>query len=805
MVESGSTTTYLGGDQPFPNWLLYDSSLFEVKVNGKAAIFYAPSPTHGPNDRGYIGFPGSPGQIPNDVVKGPDTGFNLFVNIEADGSVAPRPTVDKSTYLYEQPAPMSLNNGLGLDNTKPLYLHTVDWASMTGKNQLDFDINKHPYIDCPELNVIFYYDPDMQSWRFFQGEVFTVVVLEWRFKQLWDVNTAFPFIDMKEWRADQYLTQKADMLHPMVNVIPNTSDPSLLEVHARTYVRTIMFQDNNIYPRYQGISLVAWPNMCDKYDYAQFDARDKSVVMLGISNDVDNTNAVFRINNNPAWIASNTLPAEYNFQAFESFQAHVESPYTKGEVDTDGLLDITDGTTIVRYTGRTGLWTIVTSTEQYVTVEFMLLRDSEGMGPQVYSNVHFDMTGTMITPEIGMVGYYVGFRLAYLNAIPLIGSANDIPLATDKFLGHEYATCQVDLTHNFKFVPNFEIYGHQNYKLLVNGNEVTPTLQMGVNEVLQKVIYSLPTIGGTLEIDVSNMTAYLYAEILKFEGLASAPDGYTYFLDGDRETNMEMNPSTCLFNRNVPIVLQWIYTAEVPFTETIPLFIEMYRNSIKTLEPNQSRDQGYYYDYYYTATGKTASLSIGLPLNIKQMVNYSTLAMKHERDVVRGWKKSGYTGPTIGVEDFVLRKDAIGWPVVVRPEIPVEEPKNIVPTLPLTLEANELGLQGSFDIRVNGQIIAGGVTGDVIKLALDSYGKFIVEETADDVPDASKFADRTGDVELLGTFDVVINGTVVANDVTVEDLIDMTALDDSIPLEVYPTLNESAPVVPPPPLFPPLT
>ena len=69
MVESGSTTTYLGGDQPFPNWLLYDSSLFEVKVNGKAAIFYAPSPTHGPNDHGYIGFPGSPGQIPNDVVK----------------------------------------------------------------------------------------------------------------------------------------------------------------------------------------------------------------------------------------------------------------------------------------------------------------------------------------------------------------------------------------------------------------------------------------------------------------------------------------------------------------------------------------------------------------------------------------------------------------------------------------------------------------------------------------------------------------------------------------------------------------
>lgn len=799
MVESGSTTTYLGGDQPFPNWLLYDSSLFEVKLNGKAAIFYAPSPTHGPSDSGYIGFPGSSAQLPNDVVKGPDTGFNLFVNIEADGSVAPRPVVDKSTYLHQQLAPMSINNGLGLDDTKPLYLHTADWATMTGKNQLDVDINQHPYIECPELNLIIYYDPDMAQWRFFHGEVFTEVVLEWRFKELWSIDKAFPFIDMREWRVDQYLTQQADMLHPMVNVIPNEVEPTLLEVHARTYVRTIMYQDNNIYPRYQGVSITAWPNLCDKYDYAQFDARDKSVVMLGISSDVANNNALFRINNNPAWISGNTLPAEYNYQAFESFEVHVESPYTKGEVDTDGQLTITDGTTIVRYMGRTGLWSVVSSTEQYVTVEGMLLRDAEGMGPQLYSNVHYDMTATMITPQFGMVGYYFGFKLAYLNAIPLIASPDDVPVTTVNYLSHEYVTCQIDLTRNFKFVPNFETYGHQNFKLLVNGNEVTPTLQMGVNEVLQKVSYELPTIDGFLDIDVSNMTAYLDAPVPMFEGQASAPEGFTYFLDGDRETNLEMNSATCLFNRSIPIVLQWIYTAEVPHTETIPLFVEMYRNGIKTLEPNQSRDQGYYYDYFYTATGKTASLSIALPLNISQSVNYSSLAMKHERDVVRGWKKSGYTGLSASVQDFTLRRDSIGWPIVVRPDIPIEEPKPTVPTLPLTLDVNELGLQGEFDIRVNGQMIAGGVSGDVIKIALDSYGKFIVEETTDDVPDGSKYADRTGDVELTGTFDVRINGVVVANDVAVEDLIDMTALDDSIPLEVYPTLNESAPEVPPPP------
>lgn len=797
MVESGSTTTYLGKGQLFPNWLVYDSSLFEIKVNGKAAKFFAPAPTYDNVSWGYLGISGVNGQLPQ-IIKGPSTGFDLMVNINEDGTLPPRPTVDSSSYLHSEVAPMSISEPVPLDPTKPLYLYDVDWSSMMGKNNLDFDLYQHPYIECAELNLILYYNPDQQQWKMFQGEAFTTLMLEWRFKELYSPTKSLPFYDMFEWRVDEVLTDQKDMLHPHLSLIPNEIDPSLLEVHARTFVNGIVF-DNNLFPRYQGVSLVAWPNLTSKLDQDRYQASDKSTVLLGISSNVSITNTLFRINGRAAWLTQNTLPAEYDYTVFQSYNdsKYNESRFVKPTIDTDGVLQITDGTTIVTYYGRTGQWEVISSPEQRIVVEGMFLRDGED-SPEVASNQYFDMTNYFISfnyDETNINGYFA-FRILNMNAIGLISSPDDIPDSASKYIAHEYITYVGNYSRFFRMVPNFEVYGHQKYKLLVNGEEVQPTLTMGVNDVLTKVSYELTGVDAFLDIDVANMTAYLDVVYDKFAGQASAPTGFTYFLDGNREDNLSANSQTCLFNRCIPVALQWIYTDVIPHKETIPLFVDMYRNNLSTIEENLLRDEGLYLDHYYTATGKTASLSVALPLNELNAVNYSSLVMKHERDVVRGWKKSGYTGPVVTFDDFVIRKNSIGFPIIVKDEGTIEEPEVISP-LPLTFDADSIGLQGMFDIKINGVIYAGGVGPDDLKSVLLAHGGFTVTDTDTDVPDFTRYGHSSNDLEMTGTFDVYVNGESYATDVTDEDLVNDSINNIDLPLMV----RDSLPVIilPPPP------
>lgn len=803
MVESGSTTTYLGEGQPFPNWLMYDSSLFEVKLNGKAAQFYAPSPMYDTTASGWLSYEGADGNLPM-VVRGLQQGFNLFTNIEADGSVGPYPTLDKSTYLYDDFAehPPFERGTLELDPEKPLYLHNLDLSTMSGKNKTTVNIEALPYIVCPELNVTLYYNADNRSWQVWEGEVYTEAVLEWRFKQLHTLTAGFPFIEMGSWNYNEYLVDKKAMLNPLVNVIPNEFDTTKVEVHARTYVPGILYNDDNIYPRYQGVSVLAWPNLYKHSHVSQFTACDKAQVMLGITSNVDKTNSVWRINGQPAWLIENTLPEEYDCDIFQSYKdSHRnETSYTKPFIETDGTLAITDGSTIVRYYGNTGLWKIITSPLQKVYVECMLLwaNDNES-SPEAISNQHYDMTNVILDINNGKPYQFFAFSLINLNAIGLIANAYDIPMNAAAFKNHQMVTTQVDFSNYFTTVPNFERYNYQDFKLYVNDVEVTPTYTFGVNEVLTRVNYPLDSIGAFLDINVANMNAYLDINYDNFQGLASVDSGFSYYMDGDREDFLAMNPETCYFNRCVPIVLQWVYMGEIAKDETIPLFVDMNRNSLKPLENSYTRDDGCYLDYYYTATGKTATLTIGLPINMREKVNYSSLAMKHERDLVRGWVKSKYTGPQISVQDFWVENNKAAWPIVIKPEVPVEE-ENHVPVLPLTFDVQGFSIQGTFDVNINGQRVAGAVQQEFVETALESTGKLEVTLLDEDAPDYSQYSHQTGDVEIVGEFDVVGNDEELLTNAVVEDMVDTYQDPTSIPFTIYNTLNEAPPHVPPPPV-----
>ena len=128
MVESGSTTNYQGNGYPFPNWLVYNSSLFEVKVNGRPARFMAPEPIFSQDSFGWYYY----SYLSAWQESNPRFIESLLVNL-TDGVPGPYPELDKSMYLntdmVEEPMLMSEENVL--DPAKPLWLHSLDFSKLS--------------------------------------------------------------------------------------------------------------------------------------------------------------------------------------------------------------------------------------------------------------------------------------------------------------------------------------------------------------------------------------------------------------------------------------------------------------------------------------------------------------------------------------------------------------------------------------------------------------------------------------------------------------------------------------------------
>lgn len=700
MVESGSTTAYMGNGFPFPNWLVYDSSLFEVTLNGKPAIFLAPAPRYGLNDEGNLSYDYIGAWLSTDVV-GTQTGFDLFVNINEDGTVPPRPTVDKSTYLngvYNEPPVGYVPN---TDPTKPKYLYTTDWSAMRGTPDIGFDIYSFPRIQCAELNVTMLYDPDYSRWVIYNGEQLHNAVLEWRFKKLHDIRKSPPFYMLREFRWSYSNVYREHLLSEYVTMVPNAVDTYKCEVHARTIINSTIMNGNGVAPRYKGASICAWPNLHEQLLNNPYRRQDESFVKLPISSNINNENLVVRINNNPAWILENSITNGLNIDPFYNDYQYennqYNAKYVPASIEATGQLTITDGNNIVKYDPIVGIWKVIEGTDPTVTVELMILYTGES-GVNIARPNLFEKYG--IYQENNLYNYH-GFVLVNtaLNTIPLPTNAETIA----KYLNHEYVTSP---DNQIRTVPNFENYGVDNYECYINGVHVIPTKIFNINETIASVQYMLFNIFGVLNIDVAGFNAWIGYDESQIRGQATPPSGMSYLLDGNRDDNLAMNPDTCLFNRYISTHIEWIYVGDADMDSQEPLFITYEWNNAFDYSHGATAVDGTYITYSYANGVKRASLSIAPNLTTNPGPRHSSLAMTHERDLVRGWVKSGYTGPTIWLYDIDVGDNQIGFPITIKPEpIPVPLPEGGL-LLPYIFESSDLILDGNFTVNINGEHIA---------------------------------------------------------------------------------------------------
>lgn len=789
MVESGSTTTYTGNGHPFPNWLVYDSSLFEVKVNGEPAKFIAPSPTYPTYHSDHADYGGL--YVPvNTYPIGHDTGFNLFTNIGENGYVPEAPYNDPSTYTDSgggEAMLMSVDgdgesgnlNDFGFDPNQPLYLHNLDLHNMRGQPYIDYSIHNYPHIRCDNLNITLVFDTDYQCWVSHDGNPVFNAILEWRFKILHSLNNNAPvFLNTYDLRYSYTYMYKESMLNPLITMVPNSTDPTKVEVHARSLVRNVPYDRSSILPHYKGRAITAWPDVHQYLLDQHHLVSDPTYALFGTIKPTNST-LVARINNDPAWISLNTLPEDYdpiqinyNLGYYRYVDdGEVEQPF----IDTDGVLELSSQGTVIRYTGRTGTWHVVSSDREIVTVQLLYLVDESNNRPEMPgstkdSSVNIYWRGW---EEHGPAYAFVGFSLVDPQ---LSSKTPDMVVKTDtSYINNERITA---ILPDVKCFPNFEEYDFNDFSLYANGKLIEPNFRYGVNDEITEVSYYIPDLDETLNYNVSYMYTSHTLEDYNYHGVTNPPENKTFLLDGNRFDNLDMNQETGLFNRFIPLHLQWVYNSTIPLLETKPLFIYVDNGQLYHIEDTATKNDGIYLEYFYSSEGKTASLSYAPKLDTSNVLTTS-LAMIHERDLIRGWKKSGYKGPTMSIYDIYISKDTIGYPIVLRDEEDVDNGADtVISPLPITFTAEELGGVGTFDIIINGQKIASNISADQIEQAFIDTEKLIVEDTGEEVPNTLLTPHVTGEMELDGIFDVYIDGELVLEDVTADDLVVATEIDE---------------------------
>lgn len=797
MVEVGSTTEYTGNGQPFPNWLVYDSSLFEVKLNGHPAVFIAPEPEYNEYHEGSARYSNN-FYIPSRTTPiGFENNFNLFVNIDENGNIPPQPLITPDMYLNGDDGGLEMTSldgevdegeltelpegetPWGFNINKPLYLYNLDTRNMSGQPPVDYDILSYPHIRCDALNLIIVYDADYSAWRVHTGGVLINCLLEWRFKKLHDIRKSPPFLNINDINYDRTYIYRESILNPLVSLIPNISDPTKVEVHARGLVLVQYQNTGQTYPVFKGQAFVAWPDLHQQmYDRIDF-IDDPSHVMVAIPK-LTNGIVVARINDKPSWISLNTVPDDYDISVFNSDFGYYKSIHNydvvSTEVDTDGVLELTNGEDTVRYIARTGMWYLVDSVDEKVTVQFAILRDesnNELQGP-IIANLHYSNVFTMyMGNDTFPMTNFIAFGL--INPSKSSKHIDDIAKDADKFLNHERVACQIS---EINIIPNFEDYNPQDFDFYVNGKLSEPMINHDVNGNVIAITYYLPDLQESISYFSSSMNVADSFDREAYRNMVSAPEGKTYFLDGARLDNLDMNPETCLFNRSLPVHFQWIYKGSIPVLEYKPLFVYVRYNKYLPVYQIGDKSNGIYVDYFYNGESKTASLSYALPIHMGPM-HIASLAMKHERDLIYGWKKSKYTGPKSHIYDIEILKDTIGYPIVIREEEDVDNGADtVISPLPITFTAEELGGVGTFDIIINGQKIASNISADQIEQAFIDTEKLIVEDTGEEVPNTLLTPHVTGEMELDGVFDVYIDGELVLEDVTADDLVVATEIDE---------------------------
>lgn len=807
MVESGSTTTYTGNGHPFPNWLVYDSSLFEVKVNGKPAFFNAPPPDYDKSFQGRADYTANLQVQINNNPKGFSNNFNLFVNINEDGSIPLCPHNSPDTYLDSDEGPMVMSldgeegeepesNPFNLDPTKPMYLYNADWDSMSGSPYVEYDIYSLPHIVCPELNLTLIYDADNGTWKIHNGGVMPDCLIEWRFKELHDINKSPVFLNIRDLQYRYTYIYRESMLNPMVSLIPNLTTPNKFEVHARSYFKSIYYQNNQILPYYKGQAITAWPDLHKYLQDVQYKIPDPTVALIAIPK-VSNSTLICRINDLPSWIVTNTVPDEYTIDPFSDllgFHKNTDNPTQEsGYVDTDGVLEISNGVTTVRYNANNASWQVIDSDTEFVTIQLMIFRDSNNEFLESYiSNIDESysvrLTGYGNTDNIS---YFLGFSLA--NPRLTSKPTSDIGSTTSKFLNHERVASQ-----NWKWssIPNLEDYDLSDYSLYVNGKLTEPMINYGTNDEVIAITYYLSDLQESYTIWKANMQTSHSIDGELYINQTSAFDGKKYFLDGARTDNLDMNTDTYLFNRTLPVHIQWIYNSTIPLEEIKPLFVLADYGQLYPIQPEGNPDNGIYIDYFYDENGKTATLSYAPPINMDQPYTLS-LAMKHERDSIYGWKKSGYTGPSMFLYDKEIMKNTIGYPIVIREEEPEEVGGMGLPSkLPLTFEANAFGPIGTFDVFVNGAKVGNSVPADSLEIALNTYAEdaFGIEDTGEEIPFLITTPHLTNELVLEGKFDIYVNGELEAMDIESTDFPEEIEFDNVIITPTGPS-QEPPPVI----------
>ena len=793
MVESGSTTEYTGNGHPFPNWLVYDSSLFEVKVNGEPAKFIAPSPQFNIRHSGYTRYNNLfVPQINNAIDI--SSGFNLFANISEDGQVPPPQYNPPNTYKLSDNGPMEMlsveeepsptDNPFGIDLTKPIYLHNVDWGNMSGQPNIEYALYDYPHIHCDSLNLTLIYDADYGTWVTHHGNPVFSAVIEWRFKQLHDIRNSPVFLNTNDLNYNSTYIYTESMLNPLITMVPNVSDPTKVEVHARSLVKDVPYDRSMIYPYYKGVPLTAWPDvhnyLVDKFQLIA----DPTFAFFAIPT-VSNDTLIARINNEPAWISLNTLPESYDPMDLGDSLGYYRYVDDMGEapleIDTDGVVELSSANATVRYIGRTGVWYVVNSNTEIVTVQLLHMQDQNGNRYNIPSSYKDDNTSVYWGDWEGSGMFYAfsGFTIAnaQLSSKPIDAMVS----TTDSYLTHERVTTR---SSDVLIFPNFEEYAISDFSFYANGKLIEPTIKYGVNDEVTEVSYYIPDLDETINYNIAGMYISHTLDTSKYQGMTNPSEEQTYFLDGKRLDNLDINPSTGLFNRFIPLHLQWMYNSTIPLLETKPLFIYVDNGELTHVENFVGREEGVYLEYFYTEEGKTATVSYAPKLDESNPYTTS-LAMIHERDIIRGWKKSGYKGPTTDIYDIYIRKDSIGYPIVLRNES--EEPGESVNAspLPLTFSADSIGLVGNFDLLINGEVKAYEVNADNLPEIIDNRMsetlKYVVTEES--IPFSVADPAMLKEMQLDGEFDIIIDGETVLTNVTADDIIELEDLDN---LSVYP-------------------
>lgn len=806
MVESGSTTMYTGNGHPFPNWLVYNSSLFEVKVNGKPAFFNAPPTAYGNNYQGTGHYSSNLQVKINNNPKGFSNNFNLFVNINEDGSIPPCPYNSSDTYLNsEKPAMLmsvdgeegdgSESNQFNLDPTKPMYIYNANWKQMSGTSYVDYDVYSLPHIDCPELNLILIYDADQRTWKVHKGGVIIDCLIEWRFKNLHDITKSPVFLNLRDLQYRSTGIHRESMLNPMVSLIPNAETPNRFEVHARTYIKNAAGNNSQVLPCYKGQTITAWPDLHSHLTDIQYKIPDPTVALIAIPK-VNNSTLICRINDLPSWIVTNTITDEYGLGSFSgTFGFHKymdESGIESGYVETDGILEISNGTTTIRYNANNAMWQVIDSDTEFVTIQLMFIRDNTGGGeypivsnidyPYVVNLTEYNNTDNLLC--------FIGFSLANPSItskpISAIGST------VNKFLSHERVASQ---QVNWEAIPNLENYDIGNYSLYVNGKLTEPLINYGVNDAIISINYYLSDLRETYTIQKAHMQTDNTFDSDMYSNQTSAFDGKVYFLDGDRLDNLDMNPTTCFFNRSLPVHIQWIYNSTIPLGEIKPLFVYATKGELSPIQLNGESTDGIYVDYYYDKNGKTATLSYAPPINMAHLYTLS-LAMKHERDIVYGWKKSGYTGPNIFLYDIEIKKNTIGYPIVIKPDV-IENTEADISSrlLPYLFESGNMVLDGKFTVNINGEHLTTNTVDEDIPYVLSEIDDVELITAEDDpAPSAVGYASNS-DIILLDDDDdgydiiiydlygnVIYDGTGNDFELVIQDSIDANLLKVSKPI-----------------------